>query len=398
MTTVQLYDNINHNTETLAEELRTYGYQCTIVHALESTGYDFTILGDLMDFTNDSLIPSGNVICIQSTYNYHHKLASIKYRSQGYFTYPISGNTIATELDKLAYINQNLNPNILLICDAVNRIKYYNTKFEDIIFTLANTPADALAMAPDAHIIICDYTGDDMIDLCIAIRQGNNTPIILLKDHLPVNDHLRLCEAGSIVNLPKFVKYDKLKTAIQTVLRRQRKITNIGIMDDNTGNYTWNSMTTFINYELSRVSRNNSNICLAIVEIDYYHEVDEIHGEFIAQMVLDRLGTLLKDSLRKMDIFCRYNTCKFVILLPNTTSNNALILLNRIRNEWHDIQHHSVVSDFNLTISGAVVQYANKMTGIQFIESMFTALEHNKLKGRNRIGGEKIIDHHRDGL
>lgn len=393
MTTVQLYDNVNNNTEKLAEELSAYGHNCSIVNTLQSTGYDFTILGDLMDFDDNSLMPSGNTICVQSTFSSLNKLKSIKYRSQGYFTYPISGNTISTEFDKLLYINQAINPNILLICNAQNRIDYYNRKFTDTIFMLAETPEEALEMSNDAHLIICDYTGKDMVDMCIAMRQGNNTPIILLKDRLSVEDHLTLCEAGSIVNLPKFVKYDDLKIAIKSVLCRQRKITNVGIMDDNTGNFTWNSMTTFINYELSRVARNHASICLAIVEIDYFHEVVDIHGEYIAQQVLDRLGKLLQDSLRKMDLCCRYNTCKYVILLPNTTLNNAGGLLNRIKNEWAQITHHSVVSDFNLTISGAVVQHANRVSGVKFIESMFTALEETKLRGRNRIG-EKITDHH----
>lgn len=386
MGTVQIYDSANEYTNTLSQELSIFGFQCFIVDTI-SEGYDFTILGDKM--TTSTPVPPdvGKIIYVRSHDNPQDRLDSILTGSSAFFVYPVSGQVIADELDRLSYINNIIQPNVLLICNDESRVKFFQRRLE-IFFIHVTDSISAINAANDAHIIICDYTGNDWVRLILAIRQITTNPIILLRDRVDIVDRITFAEAGGVTILPKFAKFEFIQDAINMVLRRQKQIINMGVIDQYSGLYTWSSMSMFINHEINRHNRTHNPLCIGIIEIDYFHEVLSIHGEYVCTQVLDKLGGLLNSRLRKLDICCRYNSCKFVVLLPETTRENAKMLLERIRIEWYEIEHHSIVSDFNLTLSGAVIEYNSALTYSHLISQLFKTFDMTKLRGRNRIGAE----------
>ncbi len=77
--------------------------------------------------------------------------------------------------------------------------------------------------------------------------------------------------------------------------------------------------------------RRNEELSFLILDIDKFKSVNDAFGHDVGDIVLKDLASLIKSRLRKSDFFIRWGGEEFVILLPNTSLNNAQIIANKLR-------------------------------------------------------------------
>ena len=70
---------------------------------------------------------------------------------------------------------------------------------------------------------------------------------------------------------------------------------------------------------------------LAIVDIDHFKAVNDTHGHEVGDQVLIRFSKTVSNAMRKIDTIYRIGGEEFVLLLPKTSQQNAVIVLERIR-------------------------------------------------------------------
>ena len=67
------------------------------------------------------------------------------------------------------------------------------------------------------------------------------------------------------------------------------------------------------------------------MDLDGFKQVNDLHGHLFGDLVLERLGALLRRSIRETDVACRYGGEEFGIVLPQTDRLGAFEVGERVR-------------------------------------------------------------------
>ena len=71
-------------------------------------------------------------------------------------------------------------------------------------------------------------------------------------------------------------------------------------------------------------------LCLAMIDLDYFKRLNDVHGHVVGDRVLVALGKLLREGLREGDIVCRVGGEEFAMILPSSTTAIAHDRLKRM--------------------------------------------------------------------
>lgn len=146
-----------------------------------------------------------------------------------------------------------------------------------------------------------------------------------------------------------------------------------------------------INYEACK--RYGDCFSLIIIDIDKFKNFNDTYGHQVGDAVLRQVSQLLKSSLRKPDIICRYGGEEITIILPHTSNKNAFQIAEKLCKLVADHQF-PVKKDLtvNVTISLGVSTYPDSAATIaEMIETADKILYNAKETGRNRVGIPNII-------
>ena len=135
--------------------------------------------------------------------------------------------------------------------------------------------------------------------------------------------------------------------------------------------------------ELSRATRYGMNLSIMMFDVDHFKRFNDDHGHDQGDRVLQTIGLLMKSTCRDTDVPCRYGGEEFLIILPNTDKDGAMILAERLR---HEVEI-TAVDGLHVTISIGVASYPNQEFKAydKFIEAADKALYVGKEAGRNCV-------------
>jgi diguanylate cyclase (GGDEF)-like protein len=85
--------------------------------------------------------------------------------------------------------------------------------------------------------------------------------------------------------------------------------------------------------EMARARRLRSDLCLALLDVDRFKKVNDLHGHAVGDQVLGEISRILRMSLRASDLAVRWGGDEFLVLLPDITLDGALAFLHRIRTQ-----------------------------------------------------------------
>ena len=179
-----------------------------------------------------------------------------------------------------------------------------------------------------------------------------------------------------------------LTTLIATALENAR-LFQMATIDGLTGLYIRRYFDIRVQEEITRLRRIDSNLGLIMFDLDHFKIVNDTYGHQQGDVVLIELAAILKDTVRHdLDIPCRYGGEEFIIILPGTDLEGAVVLAERIRKRCEEHPYTPISGEpLHVTISGGAV--AIDSNSIVSKEEFFTkadkALYEAKESGRNRI-------------
>src|SRR6266581_4892726 len=105
--------------------------------------------------------------------------------------------------------------------------------------------------------------------------------------------------------------------------------------------------------EIYRSVRYGYEFSLVFIDLDHFKQVNDTHGHLMGSKLLAEIGQMLKDGCRLIDFAFRYGGDEFVILLPQTSKENACIVARRLHKMIREAQW-LVADGLNITITASV--------------------------------------------
>jgi len=138
--------------------------------------------------------------------------------------------------------------------------------------------------------------------------------------------------------------------------------------------------------EIKRCLRYDSPLSLIMLDIDLFKAVNDTYGHLFGDEVLKTIGQILKTSLRSHDICARYGGEEFVILLPETTAQEAFVAAEKIRQKIAQTTVTFEQTASRVTISSGIAQFSNTTMpeDKKLVEAADKALYEAKRSGRNK--------------
>lgn len=113
--------------------------------------------------------------------------------------------------------------------------------------------------------------------------------------------------------------------------RYVQRIQELTITDDCTALYNARHLHFVLDAEIYRSNRYNYEFSVIFIDLDHFKLVNDTYGHLIGSKLLWMIGDIIKGHLRLIDYAFRYGGDEFVVLLPQTPKENALMVVRRIR-------------------------------------------------------------------
>ena len=138
--------------------------------------------------------------------------------------------------------------------------------------------------------------------------------------------------------------------------------------------------------EITRSNEEQRPFCLLMFDLDRFKRINDNYGHLTGDKVLKETAQILKNGLRDHDIIARFGGEEFVAVLPNVTSEGALEVAERIRQNCHDTRVSAPNDEvIQLSTSVGVTQYETGEAIEATLERVDECLYAAKEQGRNRV-------------
>jgi diguanylate cyclase (GGDEF)-like protein len=121
---------------------------------------------------------------------------------------------------------------------------------------------------------------------------------------------------------------------------------------------------------------------MILIDIDHFKSFNDTYGHLIGDEVLVKLAKTINKITRKTDTFGRWGGEEFIMVLPNTTKENAAIVAEHLRLDVEKIKHPIAGG---ITASFGVAQYEEGDNEESLYIKSDEALYKAKENGRNRV-------------
>lgn len=238
-------------------------------------------------------------------------------------------------------------------------------------------------------VIILDVPMEKLKEISMIMKFP--VPTIAVTDDIPVDLTIR-GDAFDYVVTP--VSDYELSLRIKNMLKIKElkdKISNIATTDDLTGLHNRRFLLERLESEMSRAKRYSSSVSCILFDLDFFKVVNDMYGYEWGDVLLKKIAEMLSNLARKEDVVTRYGDEEFMVILPDTSEENAFIFAERFRRDVEKMSFIPAGEDeaHPVRISGGIASYPhldgveeNANTIIRYAEH---ALYNAKKKGKNRI-------------
>jgi diguanylate cyclase (GGDEF)-like protein len=140
--------------------------------------------------------------------------------------------------------------------------------------------------------------------------------------------------------------------------------------------------------EISRCHRYGRLLSLAILDIDFFKRINDVHGHLAGDHVLKKLAQLVRSRIRKEDLFARYGGEEFGLMLPELDLASARLVAEKIR-RIVEVEHFEFEGQrINVTVSLGLAELTDQSAeALVLLKAADDQLYAAKEGGRNRVCG-----------
>ncbi len=169
----------------------------------------------------------------------------------------------------------------------------------------------------------------------------------------------------------------------------EEKLKNLASHDELTGCVNFKSTMELLEKEILRSRRYQKKFSIIMIDIDDFKSKNDEYGHQVGNDVLVAFAMVIKKDLRSIDIVGRYGGEEFMVILPETDAQQALVVLERIRNSLEQTKITSVhldnAKEVTLKFSAGIAAFPHNAQDLkELIWVADNALLQAKREGKNR--------------
>lgn len=297
---------------------------------------------------------------------------------------------------------------IFLIDDQPDQAERLRSLFaDDYVLSEESDPTVALARARsgdfDLIMVNMSIEAADPLRLCSSIRSFEETrltPLLVIVRQGETRKLVRALELGVNDYLTRPIDHNELIARVSTQIRRKRYIEHLrssfqaslemAVTDQLTGLYNRRYLASHLSAMFDRAYWTGRPLSVMVLDIDHFKGINDTYGHDAGDRVLQHFAERVRQSVRSMDLACRYGGEEFLIAMPDTDKQAASVVAERIR---EDVAAQRVVlnggrDEVRITVSIGISSTEDgpkEDTAQKLIKRADEALYQAKSSGRNRV-------------
>ena len=232
----------------------------------------------------------------------------------------------------------------------------------------------------------------DGIELCGQVRKmqlPHYVYIVMLTVKNGAEELIAGLNKGADDFLTKPISQNELLARMKSssrVLELERQLSLMAHTDSLTGLLTQRCFYKLLAKEWHRSKRSGSPLSCVMVDLDYFKQVNDVHGHSVGDSMLKCVSELLLDNCRVSDTVCRYGGEEFCVMLPDSDENNAAFWAERARKKLESLRTPQGLNSMTVTGSFGVAEYGEALKNSEYLVDLADqALLRAKRMGRNRV-------------
>lgn len=286
------------------------------------------------------------------------------------------------------------NVRVLVVDDEEETLdlisEYLNDKGMYVVTALTGEQALKRFRAEMVSLVILDLNLPDIngIELLKKIMEMEpKTLAIMITGYGTIHDAVECMKLGAADFITKPILLDHIHITITRILEEARLkeaaelaqyYKNLSQTDELTGLYNHRHLIAALKMETERHVRYDHNLSLAMIDIDNFKTYNDTLGHEAGNELLVRLSTSLRQNTRNCDILTRYGGEEFVVILPETSPEEACVVAQRIC--------HALELSLGITVTIGLASLPKDTTDPQgLIRAADKAMYWGKEHGKNQV-------------
>lgn len=346
------------------------------------------------------------VVFVSRDESFETRLAIVRAGGDAFFVKPLDFSLLLERLDQIVGRRGEEPLRVIVIDD--------DDVFGELtcaVLEAAGIEARALTRPTEAIEVILDYRPDLLLlevympdvngmELAQILRQHESCrdlPILFLSAETDPQRQAAALDVGVDGFLTKPVDHDYLVAAVANRAERARALRRKVYRDSLTHLLVHDEIRNQLTNMVSSARRHGRPLAYAMIDVDHFKRINDTHGHATGDQVLKNMAGLLRRSFRRGDVLGRYGGEEFVVILQDTQLDDAIRVVERLREEFAALPHRPESGDaeFSVTFSAGVSAYPEFETATELQNRADLALYRAKELGRNR--GERAIPGRQEG-
>jgi diguanylate cyclase (GGDEF)-like protein len=332
------------------------------------------------------------------------RLAAAQAGGGAFLNKPVDISILAGRIEMLLREREHAPFRVLIVDDDEVLAEHYRLILEaaGMLAQKVCRPQETLTVMHDLNpdLLIIDLYMPDCkgSDLALAIRYEDmwmGLPIVYLSAEDDFNEQIKALNNGGDDFLTKPISDARLVATVRARAARARKVSELMSQDSLTGLLKHSSIKDRLAQEFERTRRQGTVMAMAMVDMDHFKWVNDTWGHPMGDQVIKTLAHLLRQRLRRQDSIGRYGGEEFAVVLPECNTEDAIHLLDDIRQRFSEIRFIHQGQSFGITFSAGIAISDQCPDAQSLLAAADAALYAAKDGGRNqvrRFGDDKVAD------
>lgn len=282
---------------------------------------------------------------------------------------------------------------ILLIDDEVTVLNFIGSILRNYNYEVMVSPDPEEAMetlkteAFDLVILDVMMPGKSGFDIHeYIVREKLNIPVVFLTGVKSKEVRYKALRQGVDHFLEKPIEPAELLSRVEGIMKKQHNKNTEIFTDELTGAFNRKYFTKRFEEERQRHQRQGKVFSIAFMDLDRFKEINDSYGHLFGDEVLQEFVKGISQELREYDQVFRYGGDEFIILLPETTEEDAYMVVERIRKSLKEkVFTPKEETEYRISFScGIAVLKDQELSMSQLLEKADAALYRAKEQGRNQ--------------